>query len=299
MATNSKSPPDVTCLFHKDTNTCTYIVKDSTTNHAMIIDPVLDFDSGSARTAQIHNDKVVEFIESKNLQVDYIVETHVHADHLTGANGLAKKFPSAKTAIGEHVVDVQALFQKVFNLDKEKDNFHPDGSQFDMLLKDNEVFMLGNTEVKVFHTPGHTPACVSLLVGNDALFTGDTLFMHDFGTARCDFPGGSVNDLYNSIQRLYSLPDDTRVFVGHDYAPGGRDIQWETTIGVSKQSNKQIKAETTLEEYSKFRTERDAQLKAPNLIIPSLQVNLRNGAMPPAENNGTVYLKVPMNVIGG
>uniref|UniRef100_A0A7S3L973 Metallo-beta-lactamase domain-containing protein n=1 Tax=Amphora coffeiformis TaxID=265554 RepID=A0A7S3L973_9STRA len=292
------SPPQVTCFFHKDTNTCTYVVKDTATSHALIIDPVMDFDAGAARTGQVHNEQVEAFCKTNNLTIDYIIETHVHADHLTGANYLAQKFPNAKTAIGENVKAVQALFQQVFNLDGEKDNFMPDGSQFDLLLKDNSEFMLGETSVKVLHTPGHTPACISLVVG-DCVFTGDTLFMPDMGTARCDFPGGSVDQLFNSIQRLYELPDETRVFVGHDYAPGGRPIAWESTIGESKANNKQIKAETTLEEFSVFRKARDAQLAAPKLIIPSLQVNLRNGVMPAAESNGTVYLKVPINVVGG
>lgn len=291
------SSPQVTCFFHNDTNTCTYIVKDATSNHAMIIDPVMDFSSESARTGQIHNEKVEQHCKSNDLIVDYIVETHVHADHMTGANYLAHQFPSAKTAIGENVKIVQALFKQVFNLDAKKDNFEPDGSQFDMLFKDEDQIMLGNTSIKVMYTPGHTPACISLLIG-DAVFTGDTLFMPDMGTARCDFPGGSVEQLYNSIQRLYQLPDETRVFVGHDYGPNGREIAWETTIGESKRNNKQIKAETTLEEFSTFRRARDAQLKAPKLIIPSLQVNLRNGALPPPEDNGTVFLKMPVNVVG-
>mmetsp|Transcript_22185 Transcript_22185/g.62452 ORF Transcript_22185/g.62452 Transcript_22185/m.62452 type:complete len:299 (-) Transcript_22185:117-1013(-) len=291
--------PQVNCFFHQDTNTCTYVVKDASSNHAMIIDPVMDFDAGAAATGQEHNEKVELFCQSNDLTVDYIIETHVHADHLTGANYLAAKFPNAKTAIGENVKTVQAVFQKIFNLDAEKDNFLPDGSQFDMLLKDEQVLMLGKSQVKILYTPGHTPACISLVVG-DAVFTGDTLFMPDMGTARCDFPGGSVDQLYGSIQRLYKeLSDNTRVFVGHDYAPGGRELAWETTIGESKSTNKQIKADTSLEEFGDFRRARDAQLKPPRLIIPALQVNLRNGSMPPAEDNGTVYLKVPMNVLGG
>lgn len=293
------APPQVTCFFHEDTNTCTYVVKDAATSHAMIIDPVMDFDAGAARTAQVHNERVETFCKENDLSIAYIIETHVHADHLTGANYLAQQFPDAKTAIGENVKTVQALFQKIFNLDGEKDKFLPDGSQFDLLLKDNEEFMLGETPVKAWYTPGHTPACISLVVG-DCVFTGDTLFMPDMGTARCDFPGGSVDQMYHSIQRLFDhLPDETRVFVGHDYAPGGRAVAWESTIGESKATNKQIKKGTTLEEFTSFRKSRDEQLKAPKLIIPSLQVNLRNGAMPPAESNGTVYLKVPINVIGG
>eukprot|EP00339_Tiarina_fusa_P001787 CAMPEP_0117009584 /NCGR_PEP_ID=MMETSP0472-20121206/8661_1 /TAXON_ID=693140 ORGANISM="Tiarina fusus, Strain LIS" /NCGR_SAMPLE_ID=MMETSP0472 /ASSEMBLY_ACC=CAM_ASM_000603 /LENGTH=308 /DNA_ID=CAMNT_0004711893 /DNA_START=44 /DNA_END=970 /DNA_ORIENTATION=- len=294
--------PNVHCIFHEGTNTCTYIVKDGASQHAMIIDPVLDYDPASANTSHTHNDKVVDYCASRNLQVDYIIETHVHADHLTGADYLKSKFPKAKTAIGEHVTEVQRLFQQVFHLDATKDNFHADGSQFDILLRDGQTFQLGEaTPVRVLHTPGHTPACISLLVGgNDyAVFTGDTLFMPDMGTARCDFPGGSVKALYQSIQRLYAeCADHTLVFVGHDYGPGGRDIAWETTIGTEKQSNKQLTAETSLETFSEFRTRRDAQLGAPKLLLPSLQVNLRNGAMPPAEENGTVYLKIPINVIG-
>jgi glyoxylase-like metal-dependent hydrolase (beta-lactamase superfamily II) len=262
----------------------------------------MDFDIGSARTGNTHNDMVAAFCEDNSLHVDYIIETHVHADHLTGAAGLAERFAAtAKTAIGEHVTDVQALFQQVFHLSAEADNFKADGSQFDLLLKDGQELPLGPDDglvIKVMHTPGHTPACISLVIG-DAVFTGDTLFMPDMGTARCDFPGGSVDQLYASIQRLYgALPDETRVFVGHDYAPGGRDWAWETTIGQSKTTNKQLQANTSLEEFASFRRARDAQLAAPKLIIPSLQVNLRNGALPDPEDNGTVYLKMPLNVVG-
>jgi glyoxylase-like metal-dependent hydrolase (beta-lactamase superfamily II) len=290
MATAKKSP-QVHCIFHKGTNTCTYIVKDESSQHAMIIDSVLDFDMASARTALTHNEAVVFYSEVNNLQVDYIVETHVHVDHLTGANYLHSKFPNAKTAIGEHVVEVQARFQQIFHLDGKKDNFEANGSQFDLLLKDGETFFLGDTLVRVLHSPGHTPACISLVIGDDAVFTGDTLFMPDVGTARCDFPGGSVDQLYHSIQRLYQeLPDDTRVFVGHDYGPGGREIQWETTIGEEKACNKQLTPETSLETFGTFRRERDATLGAFKLIIPCLQVNLRNGAMPPAVFDGTTSL---------
>lgn len=289
--------PDVTCFFHKDTNTCTYVVKDPSSQHALIIDPVMDFDGGSARTGQQHNETVVSFCKENKLVIDYIMETHVHADHLTGANYLSHEFPNAKTAIGENVKVVQQVFQHIFNLDPVKDKFVPDGSQFDMLLKDNQELVLGSLTIRVLHTPGHTPACISLVIG-DAVFTGDTLFMPDMGTARCDFPGGSVDQLYQSIQRLYGeLPDEMRVFVGHDYAPGGREIAWETTIGESKAHNKQLQTNTTLEQFGGFRRARDAELKAPKLIMPSLQVNLRNGALPPADDNGTVYLKLPLNVI--
>jgi glyoxylase-like metal-dependent hydrolase (beta-lactamase superfamily II) len=290
--------PQVQCIFHDATSTCTYIVQDPSSKHAMIIDPVMDFDPAAVRTSQKHNEAVASYCEMEELQVDYIIETHVHADHMTGAEFLKNKFPDAKTAIGENVTKVQSLFKGIFNLETKADNFEPDGTQFDMLLKDEEELELGNIKVRVLYTPGHTPACVSLVVG-DAVFTGDTLFMPDMGTARCDFPAGSVENLYNSIQRLYKeLPDDTRVFVGHDYAPGGREFAWETTIGQSKSTNKQIKQDTPLEEFSDFRKARDASLNPPRLILPSLQVNLRNGALPPRESNGTSYLKLPLNVLG-
>ena len=298
------SSPSVHCLFHADTNTATYVVSDPKSNHAMIIDPVMDYDAAAARTSNDHNDKVISYVETQQLKVDYIVETHVHADHLTGADYLKAKLggpqnPNIQTAIGEHVTKVQKVFQNIFGLDPEKDNFLPDGSQFDMLLKDGQEFELGTLMVKVMHTPGHTPACINLIVG-DAVFTGDTLFMPDSGTARCDFPGGSVTDMYTSIQKLYNaLPDETRVFVGHDYGAGGsRDIKYETTIGEQKNLNKQLNSKTTLEEFEAFRSARDSPLKPPRLILPSLQVNLRNGALPPPEENGTSYLKLPINVLG-
>ena len=261
----------------------------------MIIDSVLDFDPASARTDNTHNDAVVEYCERNQLQVDWIVETHVHADHLTGANYLKSKFPDAKTGIGENVVQVQELFKGLFNLE---DDFQTDGTQFDVLFKDGQTIELGEIQGRVIYTPGHTPACVSYVLG-DAVFTGDTIFMPDFGSARCDFPNGSAEQLYESVQRLYELPDSTRVFVGHDYQPGGREIAWETTIGEEKSANKHIQSDTTRQEFVKSRSERDATLGMPKLIIPSIQVNLRNGAMPPPESNGKVYLKIPMNVLGG
>jgi glyoxylase-like metal-dependent hydrolase (beta-lactamase superfamily II) len=273
------------------------VVQDPSSKHAAIIDPVMDFDPAAVRTSQKHNEAVANYCEMEDLHVDYIIETHVHADHMSGAEFLKKKFPQAKTAIGENVTKVQEIFKGVFNLKTKSDNFEPDGTQFEMLLKDGQELDLGSLKIKVLYTPGHTPACVSLVIG-DAVFTGDTLFMPDMGTARCDFPAGSVENLYNSIQRLYELPDDTRVFVGHDYAPGGREYAWETTIGKSKEANKQIKAGTPLEEFAAFRKARDAKLNPPRLILPSLQINLRNGALPPKEDNGISYLKMPINFLG-
>lgn len=290
------SNPKVHCIFHEGTSTCTYIVQDRATSKAMIIDPVLDFDMASGRTSDEHNKAVVDYCTTNNLNVEWIAETHVHADHLTGAQFLKDSFPGAKTAIGENVAKVQGLFKGVFNLD---DEFKTDGSQFDVLFADGQTFKVGNLDGRVLYTPGHTPACICYAIG-DAVFTGDTIFMPDMGTARCDFPGGSVEDMYASVKKLYSeLPDNTRVFVGHDYQPGGREVAWETTIGEEKAKNKQLTVDTPKEQFEQFRKERDGTLGMPRLIIPSLQINLRNGKMPPEESNGTVYLKVPINVLGG
>lgn len=288
------SNPEVHCLFHHGTSTCTYVVVDACTRKTMVIDSVMDFDMASGCTSNEHNEKVVALCQEKNLEVDYIVETHVHADHMTGASYLKDKFPNAKTGIGENVTKVQELFKGIFNL---ADEFHTDGSQFDMLFADRQTFGLGSLSGRVLYTPGHTPACVCFHIGN-VLFTGDSLFMPDFGTARCDFPGGSSDALYESICKLYQLPDNTRVFVGHDYAPGGREFAWESTIGEEKTKNKQLSADTSREQFVKWRSERDAQLGVPRLIVPSLQVNLRNGVLPSPESNGTVYLKLPINVLG-
>lgn len=273
----------------------TQIVSDPETKKAAVIDPVMDFDGAAGRTHNEHNDAVLEAVAAGGYDVTHILETHVHADHLTGAGYLKDKLPSALTGIGENVVQVQKLFQGVFNM---TDGFTPDGSQFDLLLSDGQEFAIGKLPVKVFYSPGHTPACVCYHVG-DALFTGDTLFMEDFGTARCDFPGGSAETMYASVQRLYAeLPDETRCFVGHDYQPGGRELRYETTLGVQKASNKQLTASTTLEEFVGFRKARDDQLGMPKLIIASLQVNLRNGRFPPPEDDGKIYLKIPINVLG-
>mmetsp|Transcript_12790 Transcript_12790/g.23136 ORF Transcript_12790/g.23136 Transcript_12790/m.23136 type:complete len:275 (-) Transcript_12790:1145-1969(-) len=266
----------VHCIFHEGTSTCTYIAKDPASEHAMIIDPVMDFDTASGRCSNEHNTKVVEYCVSKKLQIDYIVETHVHADHLTGSEYLKGKFPDAKTGIGENVVKVQSLFKEVFNLDEE---FTPDGSQFDILFKDGQTFQLGSLTGRVIYTPGHTPACVSYVL-SDAVFTGDTLLIPN------------VRDIYNSVKRLYELPEETRVFVGHDYQPGGREVAWESTIGEEKTKNKQLTDNTPIEEFEKFRAERDAQLGTPRMILLALQVNLRYGSLPPAESNGTVVISI-------
>lgn len=289
--------PEVRGLFHKGTSTMTYVIADPTTKETIILDSVLDYDASSGRTSNAHGEAVVQYCAENDLDVRYILESHVHADHLTGAKYLKQKYPKAKTGIGANVTKVQKEFTKVFNYTAA--DLKTDGSQFDILFQDGDTFKLGETPVKVMNTPGHTPACVCYVVG-DSVFTGDTIFMPDFGTARCDFPGGSSSELYSSVKRLYDeLSDDVRVFVGHDYQPGGRELLFETTIGEEKKSNKQLKAETSGEEFAVWRRERDGELGMPKLIVPSLQVNLRGGEMPEAESNGVSYLKVPINLLGG
>ena len=223
--------------------------------------------------------------------------SHTSADHLTGAKYLKEQYPTAKTGIGANVTIVQKTFSKLFNYTEA--DLATDGSQFDILFHDGDTFPLGDITVRVIHTPGHTPACVCYIVGEDAVFTGDTIFMPDFGTARCDFPGGSSMALYSSVKRLYDeLSETTRVFVGHDYQPGGRELLFQSTIGEEKVNNKQLRADTTRDEFALWRNERDGQLGMPNLIIPALQVNLRNGEMPRPESNGVSYLKIPINLLG-
>lgn len=275
----------------------TYIISDSASKDTIILDSVLDYNASSGRTSNTHGEAIVEYCTANELNVKYILESHVHADHLTGAKYLKEKYPSAKTGIGANVTKVQQVFSGIFN--NTEQDLKTDGSQFDILFKDGDTFKLGETEGRVISTPGHTPACVCYVLG-DAVFTGDSIFMPDFGTARCDFPGGSSSDLYASVKRLYDeLSDDVRVYVGHDYQPGGRELLFQTTIGEEKKTNKQLKSDTSGEEFAKWRSERDAQLGMPKLIIPSLQVNLRNGEMPEAESNGVSYLKIPINLLGG
>lgn len=288
--------PQVHGIFHKGTSTVTYVVTDPTTMATVILDSVLDYDAASGRTSNEHNDKVVEYCRANSLDVRYILETHVHADHLTGASYLKGRYPDARTGIGSRVTEVQRTFASVFNLSE--DDLRSDS--WDLLFDDGDEFPLGEMSCRVVHTPGHTPACVCYVMG-DAVFTGDTIFMPDFGTARCDFPGGSSADLYDSVTRgLYgTLADDARVFVGHDYQPGGRELQFETTIGEEKNTNRQLNASTSREEFAAWRSERDGALGMPNLIVPALQVNLRGGEMPRPESNGVSYLKIPVNLLGG
>lgn len=284
---------EIKTFFDPDTYTLTYIVFDKQTLDAIIIDPVLDFDPASGKTWTRSIEEVYGFVKSHNLKVHGILETHAHADHLSGAHELMKRyFPQAQIAIGENIKVVQEIFKGVFNF---PESFKTDGSQFHRLLRDEEEVKYGSLSFKVIFTPGHTPACASYFFG-DAVFTGDALFMPDSGTGRCDFPKGDAKALYHSIaKRLYELPDNTRVFVGHDYQPNGREVAFQTTIGESKEKNIQLKAGTSEAEFVKFRTERDAKLAAPRLLFPSVQVNIAAGEFPPAESNGQTYLKIPLS----
>ncbi len=285
--------PEITAFFDNDTFTVTYVVRDPSSNKCAIVDSVLDFDHASGRTDTHSADEVIRFVRDKNYQVEWLLETHVHADHLSAAPYIQQEL-GGKIAIGENIKVVQETFGKVFN---EGTEFQRDGSQFDALFKEGDSFHIGQMRGDVMHTPGHTPACLTYVIG-DAAFVGDTLFMPDFGTARCDFPGGSAEMMWDSVQKILSLPDDTRIFVGHDYKAEGRDTYaWETTVGAQKQLNKHVGAGKSKEDFVTARNERDAQLGMPRLILPSLQVNMRAGQMPPADDNGTVYLKLPVNTL--
>ena len=285
--------PEVFDFFDEKTNAASYIVKDPSSSKCAIIDSVLDFDVTSGTIKTDFADQVSQKVNDLNLDVDWVIETHVHADHLSAAPYLAKKF-SAKIAIGSNIDVVQKLFGKIFNAGTE---FQMDGSQFDVLFEEGDTFEIGNMVAEVLHTPGHTPACVTYVIGN-AAFIGDTLFMPDFGTARADFPGGSAADLYNSIQKILSLPSKTRLFLCHDYkAPGREEFCWETTVSEQKLENVHVGGGKSESEFVKFRTERDKKLGMPKLILPSIQVNMRAGHLPPKEDDGEHYLKIPINRI--
>jgi glyoxylase-like metal-dependent hydrolase (beta-lactamase superfamily II) len=281
-------------FFHDDTFTVTYVVWDPLTRDAVVIDPVLDLSLLTWRTSRSHDDLVAGFVAERGLQVRWLLDTHAHADHLSGLADLKARF-GAPTAIGRQITAVQQRFGGVFNLGTD---FPTDGSQFDHLLDDGEHLRAGSLTIEAIHTPGHTPACVSYRV-RDAVFTGDTLFMPDYGTGRCDFPAGSARELYQSItKKLYALPDATRVFVGHDYLPNGRQPAWETTIGASKETNLQLRANTAERDFVAFREARDRTLPPPRLILPSLQVNIRAGELPPEESNGRRYFRIPIDLLG-
>lgn len=282
---------NIETFFDTNTSTLTYIVYDSTTKDAVIIDPVLDYDPASSKYTLESVSKVHSFVTKNNLLVHFIMETHAHADHLTGSQFLKELFPNAKVAIGENIKKVQSTFKTIFNF---KD-FNENGIQFDLLLKEKEVLTAGSLSIKTLFTPGHTPACSSYLINKKAVFTGDVLFMHDYGTGRCDFPGGSAEDMYNSVTtQLFSLPDDVEVFVGHDYKPGGRDVQFKSTIGLEKKHNPQLNAQTRKDEFINMRNSRDKTLTSPKLLLQSLQVNIDAGHLPKSEDNGASYLKMPI-----
>ncbi len=287
------SPPIIQPFFHADSATWSYVVRDPASQVAAIIDPVLDFDVPSARTGTASVEVIVDYIDAHALQVAWLVETHAHADHLSAAHWLrTTRFPSARIGIGEGITTVQKHFRSIFNLGE---HFPVDGSQFDHLFRDGEIFAIGTLQARVIAVPGHTSDSNAFLIG-DVLFVGDSLFMPDGGTARCDFPGGSAAMLYHSIQRLYALPDATRVFVCHDYAPGGREHRCETTIGDEKRDNIHVRANTAEAEFVQKREERDATLAVPKLILPAVQVNIRAGALPAVEANGMRYLKLPIDM---
>ena len=283
--------PDITSFFDEATNTISYIVCDPNGSSCAIIDSVLDFDFASGRTDTRSADKLINFVKENKLDVQWLLESHVHADHLSAAPYIQMEV-GGKIGIGSHITDVQETFGKIFN---EGTEFQRDGSQFDKLFVEGDTFHIGLLRGDVLHTPGHTPACMTYVIG-DAAFVGDTLFMPDFGTARCDFPGGSSENLFSSIQKILSLPDATRIFVGHDYkAPGREHYAWETTVGEQKKKNIHIKSGKSKEDFVKLRDERDAKLAMPRLIVPSLQINMRAGNMPEPDEQGDVFLKVPIN----
>ncbi|MDH5773163.1 MAG: MBL fold metallo-hydrolase [Rhodospirillaceae bacterium] len=283
--------PTVKAFFDPATYTVTYLVSDSATKSTAIIDPVLDYDPKSGRTTTKSADEVISYIQAQGLKVEWILETHVHADHLTAAPYIKEKL-GGKIAIGAKVPLVQETFKKLFN---ENGHFATDGSQFDVLLGEGDKIKIGDLEGSVMETPGHTPACVTYVFA-DAAFVGDTMFMPDFGTARCDFPGGNAETLYNSIHRVMELPDSTRIFTCHDYlAEGRKEYAWESTVGEQKAKNVHINEKISKDEFVKMRTEKDKTLNMPVLILPSVQVNMRAGHMPEPEANGISYLKIPVN----
>ena len=286
------SEPNVSAFFDEATFTITYVVADPTTGRAAIVDPVLDFDPASGRTSTKSADKVIAFVKSENLGIDWILETHVHADHLSGAPYMQEQL-GGKTAIGANVTAVQNTFKGVFNLK----HLATDGSQFDHLFENDETFDIGGIAGRVIATPGHTPACITYVIG-DAAFVGDTLFMPDFGSARTDFPGGDAIQLYESIQKILALPHDTRLFMCHDYKAPGRDVYaWETSVAEQRASNIHINDAVSREAFVKMREGRDSQLGMPKLILPSLQVNLCAGRLPEPEDNDIRYLKIPLDAV--
>ncbi len=286
------SQPIVQHFFDEPTNTFSYVVRDPDSQACAILDSVLDFDYAAGRTDVRSADTIIQYVRDNDLKVEWVLETHVHADHLSAAPYLHEQL-GGKTGIGARITDVQEIFGKAFNAGTE---FARDGSQFDRLFKEGDTFTIGGLEGHVLHTPGHTPACLTYVIG-DAAFVGDTLFMPDYGTARCDFPGGDARTLFRSIQKVLALPEQTRIFLCHDYkAPGREEFHCMTTVAEQREANVHVHEGVSEDEFVKMRTERDATLDMPRLILPSVQVNMRAGEMPLAEDNGQVYLKVPLNL---
>ena len=283
--------PEVASFFDEDTFTVSHVAIDPATRRAAIIDSVLDFDPAAGRIRHASADRVVSHVEAHGLKVDWILETHVHADHVSAGDYLKHKL-GGQSAIGEHVRTVQSTFARVFNTGPD---FAPDGRQFDRLFRDGDAFRIGDLEARVIHTPGHTPACITYVIG-DAAFVGDTLFMPDYGTARCDFPGGDAAVLYRSIHKLFDLPPETRIFLCHDYkAPGRDEYRWETTVAEQRAKNVHIHEGISEAEFVAMRTSRDKTLSMPKLILPSVQINMRAGKFPEPESNGVRYLKLPVD----
>jgi glyoxylase-like metal-dependent hydrolase (beta-lactamase superfamily II) len=282
--------PEVTAFFDEQTNTISYVVKDPNSQACVIVDSVMDIDYAAGRISYESANEIIDFVQKNDLQVEWLIETHAHADHLSAAPYIQQKL-GGKLGIGENIKIVQDVFGKIFN---EGTEFQRDGSQFDRLFKEGDTYQIGSMTAFTMHTPGHTPACMTHVIGN-AAFVGDTLFMPDGGTARADFPGGDARQLYRSIKKVLALPDEMRLFMCHDYGPGGREIKWETTVAEEKAANIHVRNGVSEDEFVKMRTERDATLDMPKLIIPSIQVNIRAGQLPPAEDDGTTYLKVPVN----
>ncbi|MDC1135226.1 MBL fold metallo-hydrolase [Alphaproteobacteria bacterium] len=286
--------PEVKAFFDNDSHTISYVVSDPETRHAAVIDSVLGFDYASGGLSYQLADDILAYIRAQDFIIDWLIETHVHADHLSAAPYLQQKI-GGRIAISKHIVEVQEIFGKVFNAGTA---FERDGSQFDRLLDDQDSYEIGSLQGRAIHTPGHTPACMAHIIG-DAIFVGDTLFMPDGGTARADFPGGDARTLYQSIHKILAQPEEMRIFVCHDYMPDGRDLGYMTTVGEQKANNIHIGGGISEDEFVEMRERRDATLSMPKLILPSIQVNMRGGNMPPAEDNDEIYLKVPISGIRG
>jgi glyoxylase-like metal-dependent hydrolase (beta-lactamase superfamily II) len=284
--------PEVHSFFHEESNTVCHVVHEPAGKCCAIIDAALDFDQAAGRTRTAFAEEIIAFVRGRDLEVAWILETHAHADHLSAAPYLRERL-GGRIGIGEHITDVQTLFKDLFNVER---TFNTDGSQFDHLFKDGERFAVGDLAGQVLYTPGHTPACVTYVIG-DAAFVGDTLFMPDGGTARADFPGGDAATLYRSIGKILALPPKTRLFVCHDYGPGGRAIAWETTVAEERAKNIHLREGVGEGEFVEMRTARDKTLAVPQLLIPSIQINMRAGELPPPEDNGVSYIKIPLNRI--